>query len=996
MTDLSLLEDFIPEAQEHLEEFETNLLRLEANPGDRAVLDNIFRCTHTIKGSAEYLGLPKIAALAHRLENLLELIRHGEATPDKKMVDVFFASRDRLASLVNELQAHQNESSPIQDLLDKIDRFSGLAKNPPKEPDSGDDFLGIGDDLPGASGLKQQADELFDGEPDVLGHLDESVGADDPPAAQGGVMGLGSFDMGTQKANNDMKKKDLGLPDDSKKNLSFASPDDSAQVKDSIGASAIARLDADESFEEEYDQELYGIFVDHLKENLELLSAKASGLSSSQEGVGLLESLVEVVAGLRQSASYMDYRALTAFYDSWVGQMREVQNRIKQGRKESFAFMGDFVSQLMVRFSLVEEKVKEPPQKEPAVKTVEAKPAARVQDSAPAAAPPKNQQPDKEGSQGLFDELDAVFDSHAAPAAEQPLDVDPFSDDMDELLVTGKAAKAELPPKTPETKPSASVSEFDPAPPDKILEPAQKAPPASFSQDAPKEAAPKEAVPEKPAAAPQPLPSQAPVEAPKAKEPDATLPPAGPALPQDAQTQEPASALQFDASPADRVVKQSLRVDSAKIDILMNQVGELVVSRASYGQLFNDMRLFQQELASTDLDPRMLKTARDLTFRISEATTALGRVANELQEGVMKVRMLPIAQLFNRYPRLVRDLAQGTGKLVHLEIRGEETELDKMVIEEIADPLIHIIRNAVDHGLETAAQRKAAGKHPEGTLRLESYHESNHVVVEIIDDGKGIDVAKVGRLALEKGLLTSEELERMRPKEVLSIIMMPGFSTSEQVTTTSGRGVGMDVVKKNIEKLNGTVEVDSKLGAGTRVRIKIPLTLAIIQALLVRVGASVYTIPLAVVEKTLRVMEKDITTIEGVEVIQLREGVLSLLRLTSEFKARSSSQDPDRVYVVVVNTGMRQVGLVVDSLIGQEEVVIKPLVDYLQEQSGFSGATILGDGRVSLILDAYELVNLCMQRQTTRRDTDATWEIQKDLLPGKSFNASNGSKPTLH
>ncbi|MDI6798137.1 MAG: chemotaxis protein CheW, partial [Desulfatibacillaceae bacterium] len=555
--------------------------------------------------------------------------------------------------------------------------------------------------------------------------------------------------------------------------------------------------------------------------------------------------------------------------------------------------------------------------------------------------------------------------------------VDPFSDDMDELLVTGKAAKAEPHTKAPDTKPFARVSESDPAPPDKILKPAQEAPPAPFSQDAPKEAAPK-----KPASAPEPLPAKpqaAPKQAgePEAKtalQPKAKPQPVEPEEPQDAQGQTPASAFQFDAAPADRVVKQSLRVDSAKIDILMNQVGELVVSRASYGQLFNDMRLFQQELASTDLDPRMLKIARDLTFRISEATTALGRVANELQEGVMKVRMLPIAQLFNRYPRLVRDLAQGTGKLVHLEIRGEETELDKMVIEEIADPLIHIIRNAVDHGLETAAQRKAAGKHPEGTLRLESYHESNHVVVEIIDDGKGIDVAKVGRLAIEKGLLTSEELERMRPKEILSIIMMPGFSTSERVTTTSGRGVGMDVVKKNIEKLNGTVEVDSKLGAGTRVRIKIPLTLAIIQALLVRVGASVYTIPLAVVEKTLRVMEKDITTIEGVEVIQLREGVLSLLRLTSEFKARSSSQDPDRVYVVVVNTGMRQVGLVVDSLIGQEEVVIKPLVDYLQEASGFSGATILGDGRVSLILDAYELVNLCMQRQTTRRDTDSTWE----------------------
>ncbi|MDI6795883.1 MAG: Hpt domain-containing protein, partial [Desulfatibacillaceae bacterium] len=449
MTDLSLLEDFIPEAQEHLEEFETNLLRLEANPGDRVILDNIFRCTHTIKGSAEYLGLPKIAALAHRLENLLELIRHGEATPDKKMVDVFFASRDRLASLVNELQAQQQENSSVQDLLDRIDRLSGLAKSPPKEPDSGDDFLGIGDDMAGASGLKQQAQELFDSEPDVLGHLEDNEGADMPAAGQGSsqaqskgpgdFLGLGSFDTGAQQAGTDGQENDLGLPAGTGDNGSFASSDAAVAPNEGIGASAIARLDADESFEEEYDQELYGIFVDHLKENLDLLSAKAGGLTSSQQGVGILESLVEVVAGLRQSASYMDYRALTAFYDSWIGQMREVQNRMKQGKAESFAFMGDFVSQLMTRFNLVEEKQEEPVQKKPepmlekpaakAEKAVEdARPAAKKQDFSKAAAPPKTQQPDKEGSQGLFDELDAVFDSHAAPAVEQPLDVDPFSD----------------------------------------------------------------------------------------------------------------------------------------------------------------------------------------------------------------------------------------------------------------------------------------------------------------------------------------------------------------------------------------------------------------------------------------------------------------------------------------------------------------------------------------------------------------------------------------
>ncbi|MBW1812759.1 MAG: chemotaxis protein CheA, partial [Deltaproteobacteria bacterium] len=363
-----------------------------------------------------------------------------------------------------------------------------------------------------------------------------------------------------------------------------------------------------------------------------------------------------------------------------------------------------------------------------------------------------------------------------------------------------------------------------------------------------------------------------------------------------------------------------------------------------------------------------LKDMRAIGLRLGEATVGLGRVANDLQEGVMKVRMLPISQLFSRYPRLVRDLVQGTEKKINLEVSGEETELDKMVIEEIADPLVHIIRNAVDHGCEVVKDRRYLGKPETSTIRLDSYHESNHVVIEVEDDGNGIDPKLVKSVALEKKMFEKDELDRMSEKELIGLIMEPGFSTATKVSTTSGRGVGMDVVKKNIMRLNGTTEVDSKLGVGTRIRVKIPLTMAIIQALLVRVGADYFTIPLSTVEETIKVSAENINIIEGVEVTHLRNTTLTLLRLSDIFNIKPEIDDPSIAHIVIVNTGMKQVGLIVDAMVGQEEAVIKPLIDYLQESSGFSGATILGDGYISLILDVYELYNLSIDVQKLRRN----------------------------
>ncbi len=372
----------------------------------------------------------------------------------------------------------------------------------------------------------------------------------------------------------------------------------------------------------------------------------------------------------------------------------------------------------------------------------------------------------------------------------------------------------------------------------------------------------------------------------------------------------------------------------------------------------------QKELKeNAGLNNRELKQIRAFSFRFAEAIVSFSRTSNDLQEGVMKVRMLPISQLFDRYPRLIHDLVNRTEKKVNLEVRGEDTELDKMIIEEISDPLIHLIRNAVDHGIETAEERKEVGKAETATLLLEAYNESNHIVIEISDDGRGIDPEKIKTKALEKALYSDEDLARMSQKELTHLIMLPGFSTASEVSNTSGRGVGMDVVKKNIEKLNGILEIDSKPGIYTKMRLKIPLTLAIIRALQVRIGESFFTIPLSNVEETLRVYNKETSMMEGTKVIHLRGKTMPIIYLSQLFNIPSDQTSSEKFFVVTVNTGMQQIGLIVDELLGQAEVVIKPLVDYLQEKSGFSGATIIGDGKISLILDIYELINMSTNKQ---------------------------------
>ena len=477
----------------------------------------------------------------------------------------------------------------------------------------------------------------------------------------------------------------------------------------------------------------------------------------------------------------------------------------------------------------------------------------------------------------------------------------------------------------------------------------------------------------------------------------------------DVKQEEPANE-----KPPEKEIKRSskgsgsiLRVDSRRIDNLLNLVSETVITKASFNQISNsfsenlmefqaNQNLYKDKLKELlEKLPEYLQNIqggteiKEIKKEVSEkygslftvfesvesnfkATVAkfqntsqsLARTTSELQEGVMQIRMVPISQIFSRFPRLVRDLSRSCGKDIKLIIEGEDTELDKSVIDDLLDPLIHCVRNSVDHGIESPEEREAAGKPVNGTVMLKARNEGNMIVIEVSDDGKGIDVDKVKAKAINNGLIHPSK--NLSDVEAFNLIFEPGFSTAKEVTNISGRGVGLDVVRKQIEKLNGNVAVYSEPGSGSVFTIKLPLTLAIIQGLLVKVGTEIYAIPITSVVDSHRIKPEEIKMIDNYEVFNVRQDVVSLIRLSRLFGIQTEEAG-EYHFVVIVGSGDKKMGLMVDSLIGEEDVVIKPLKDKYTNSPGIAGATILGDGTVSLIIDVSQLLDLGLKREIEER-----------------------------
>ncbi len=392
-------------------------------------------------------------------------------------------------------------------------------------------------------------------------------------------------------------------------------------------------------------------------------------------------------------------------------------------------------------------------------------------------------------------------------------------------------------------------------------------------------------------------------------------------------------------------VENSIRVDVERLDELLNIVSELVLGRNRLAQVNSEFALENEGT----------KFSRDLF----DATKQIDLMTNELQLVVMKTRMIKIGKVFNKFPRLVRDLSREADKQINIVIKGEETELDKTLIEEINDPLVHLVRNSVDHGIETPDKRKELGKNPVGTLTLSAEHEGNNIIITIEDDGKGIDPEVIKNKAVSKGLISAERARELSKQEILNLIFLPGFSTAEVVTNISGRGVGMDVVKTNVTKLRGIINVDSTTGAGTKIIVKLPLTLAIIPGMIVKVRDQSIVIPLNTVLEVLRVHRENIYSINQKPVIKMRDSVLPLVSV-EKILFGSEDQDEDKIwqYVVVVGIAEKRYGIEVDGLVGQKEVVIKSLGNYFGKIQGIAGSTIMGDGSVVMIVDINELLHI--------------------------------------
>jgi two-component system, chemotaxis family, sensor kinase CheA len=403
------------------------------------------------------------------------------------------------------------------------------------------------------------------------------------------------------------------------------------------------------------------------------------------------------------------------------------------------------------------------------------------------------------------------------------------------------------------------------------------------------------------------------------------------------------------SSQTEKKVTQTVRVDVERLEKMMNLVGELVIEQTRIAQVGNTLH----NRYSTD-------NAVDELLGISNHVS---RVISELQEGVMKARMLPIQQLFNRFPRMVRDLAQSLDKEVELVLEGGETEMDRTIIEDINDPLIHIIRNAIDHGLETKEERIKRGKSAKGTVKITAFHQENHVILTIEDDGGGIDVNKIKASAVKKMVISQQEADELSVHDAINLIFHTGFSTAKAVSDVSGRGVGMDIVRNHIDKLNGIIDVETKVGAGTKFIIKLPLTLAILTGLLVKINDDTYALPMSNVLEIVRKPEEEIDSIKGQSVAVIRDKVHPLVWLHDYFNI-SRSKRGKNVFIVVLGVAEKRFGLVVDELIGNQEIVVKPLGSYIGKVEGFSGATILGDGSVACILDVVGVAKMVSNRKT--------------------------------
>ncbi len=971
--DAEIFADFIVEAREHLETIEPNLLELEKCPDNLDLLNEIFRPMHSLKGASGFLGLNRINQLAHRCENILDEVRHAKMTMTSGIMDIILASTDALRQMLDFLESdNTDEGVPIESLVTEIDTL--MENNGHAAPEN-------------------------------------AVAAPEPEEAHTANAEQDTVLEGEQAQSDDQTEKapDDAHPEDSSTTLkkSDKSP------KEWIAAFPCREPYKLTAFGEGHLKD----FVDESREIVENLNTGLLSLEEDSSGQDeLINDIFRFFHNLKGNSGIIGYNeinALTHEAETVLNNMRKGEVAPSHELIDLLLFVVDILEILVEAIDCSEGTATPPdtsqvlhqlqvalaggPVMLPAsmyeeVSETSAQPAENTESTAvaaPAVVAMGVEADDNDmfrltvaqqleiiracmetlsGDSNHKPSIDAIYrcliaiknacnfvelpeicvyaertagivDSARNSDMDFALLLDMLGQEvgiikemvMKELNVesldlaknddTEKPLTEEAKEKTPETTAQKPSAEQD-AP--KVAAPESKA-----------EAAPAAKAEAKADAKPEPAATEA-----KPAPAKAEAKPAAPAAAKPAAPAKPAAA----GEPAKSSASSTIRVDHEKLDHLMNLIGELIINRNRYTLIARHL-----EDANSEVD------IQHVAQSLSETTYAMARISDDLQDTIMKVRMVPVASVFSRFPRLVRDLSRKSGKEVDLVLEGEETELDKSVVEVIGDPLVHLIRNSVDHGIESQEDRIAAGKPVKGKVVLRAFHKGNSVAIEIEDDGKGINPDKMREVAIRKGIISPEDAKLLDDREAMELIFAPGFSSAETITDISGRGVGMDVVRTNIKNLKGSVNISSEIGKGTRFTLLLPLTLAIIDALMVNVADEMFAIPLDAVSETTKIDAELLTDINGRKAVTLRGEVLGIIELSEILNLPQPTEEPDVLSVVVIHDNGRRLGIVVDRLLERQEVVIKPLGSYLGDLKGISGATIMGDGSVILILDPHEI-----------------------------------------
>jgi len=902
-SDPEIFSDFIIEAKEHLETIEPNLLLLEKRTGDLTLLDAIFRPMHSLKGASGFLGLPQINGLAHKAENILDELRKGNLQVNSEIMDIILAATDALRSIIENLETSGMEGSV--DTGPIMERISAV--------------------LDGAAAPPAGA-----GPSEVSG---QESARTPPPASQAPPHAPHAYPLSAVSGEH--------LSD-------FL--EEAQEIVANLNQ-ALLELERNPQADADLINDIFR-YMHNLKGN--------SGLLGYTEMNALSHEAESLMGLVRKGDLHLERNHIDLLLAS-VDQMDGLISRIDT---QNLTVTPTNVQPIIIRLQQARQGVGEgdaPP--------ASSAPADAAADSAAApapavAAPPPPQSADLAGAATDGPDTPETEDAEIfAQTARQQLDnmrlaltelardcaQKDFVDGLYRSLVSLQNASnymgfddlkvyAERTAKLVDQAREADMG-FDlfvdllnqeqAILEDMVAGVLKTMRPSTGSQESER-----------------PAPTQ-PVQEQQAETEHRQEPAAGPDTPAAAPAlkstrQEPGSQAKVKAS-------STIRVDHERLDHLMNLIGELIINRNRFAMLSKSLE---------DNPEQVEQVAQQLT----ESTYAMARISDDLQDTIMQVRMVAVNAVFSRFPRLVRDLSRKSGKEVELITEGEETELDKSIVEVIGDPLVHLIRNSMDHGLEGRDERLAAGKSATGTVWLRAYHKGNSVAIEVEDDGRGIDPAKMRAVAVKKGVMTEEDAARLDDREAIELIFAPGFSSAEKITDISGRGVGMDVVRTNIKNLKGSVNVTSELGKGTKMILSLPLTLAIIDALMVTVAGATYAIPLDAVSETTKIEAGILTDVGGRKAVTLRDEVLGIVDLTELLGLPGNTQQREILPVVVITDNDRRLGLVVDRLLERQEVVIKPLGTYLGDIDGISGATIMGDGSVVLILDPHEIYGLATLR----------------------------------